>query len=106
MIREFAEFFKSIRSSAEEHNIFPLHFNTNLMVEEHTNNTALVETYVFYVPLETTKLNTPAETLNNTKITGTSRYSFSLIKDLDNVWKIDDFTMRYKQLVVEKTLEE
>lgn len=106
MIREFVEFFKSIRSSAEEHNNFPLHFNTNLMVEEHTNNTALVETCVFYVPLETTKLNAPAETLNNTKITGTSRYSFSLIKDLDNVWKIDDFTMRYKQLVVEKTLEE
>ena len=56
------------------------------------------------MPLDAEKLHLPEETLNNTNITGTARYIFTVIKDIKNIWKIDSYIIKYKQSVVEKTL--
>jgi len=100
----FREFMFGLRSSALKNNVGPLHFISNLNIKEQTSNSAIVETYVMYVPLDTSKLNLPEETLNNTKITGTARYIFSVEKDLKEIWKIKSYVIKYRQSVVEKTL--
>ena len=101
---EFRKFMKGLRLSALENNVGPLHFISNLNIQEQTSRSAIAETYVMYVPLDTSRLDLPEETLNNTKITGTARYIFSLEKDLKNIWKIKSYVIRYRQSVVEKTL--
>jgi len=101
---EFRKFMKGLRLSALENNVGPLHFISNLNIQEQTSRSAIAETYVMYVPLDTSSLDLPEETLNNTKITGTARYIFSLEKDLKNIWKIKSYVIRYRQSVVEKTL--
>ena len=103
---QFEEMMKGFRSSASKNNVGPLHFITNLNIKEQTKDTAVVETYVAYIPLDTSNLHLPEETLNNTKITGTARYIFSVTKDIENIWKIKGFVIKYRQSVVEKTLEE
>ena len=100
----FREFMFGLRSSALKNNVGPLHFISNLNIKEQTSNSAIVETYVMYVPLDTSRLNLPEETLNNTKITGTARYIFSVEKDLKEIWKIKSYVIKYRQSVVEKTL--
>ncbi|MDB9926670.1 nuclear transport factor 2 family protein [Hyphomicrobiales bacterium] len=100
----FREFMLGLRSSALKNNVGPLHFISNLNIKEQTSNSAIVETYVMYVPLDTSRLNLPEETLNNTKITGTARYIFSVEKDLKEIWKIKSYVIKYRQSVVEKTL--
>ena len=103
---QFEEMMKGFRSSASKNNVGPLHFITNLNIKEQTKDTAVVETYVAYIPLDTSNLHLPEESLNNTKITGTARYIFSVTKDIENIWKIKGFVIKYRQSVVEKTLEE
>ena len=102
--KDFGAFMLGLRASALENNVGPLHFISNLNIKEQTNNSAIVETYVMYVPLDTSRLNLPEETLNNTKITGTARYIFSVEKDLKEIWKIKSYVIKYRQSVVEKTL--
>ena len=102
--KQFIEMMRGFRLSAIENQVSPLHFITNLNVKEQTKNKAVVETYVIYVPLDAEKLHLPKETLNNTNITGTARYIFTVIKDIKNIWKIDSYIIKYKQSVVEKTL--
>ena len=103
---QFEEMMRGFRSSATKNNVGPLHFITNLNIKEQTKDTAVVETYVAYIPLDTSNLHLPEETLNNTKITGTARYIFSVTKDIENIWKIKGFVIKYRQSVVEKTLEQ
>ena len=102
--KDFGAFMLGLRTSALENNVGPLHFISNLNIKEQTNNSAIVETYVMYVPLDTSRLNLPEETLNNTKITGTARYIFSVEKGLKEIWRIKSYVIKYRQSVVEKTL--
>ena len=99
---EFRAAFRDIRASARTDGLGPTHCNTNLMVKEQTDRSAVVETYMLYIPLDIASLNIAEETLANTRITGTARYIFSMQKANDGVWRIDDYAMTYKQRVVEE----
>ena len=101
---DFRNGFKQMRDSASEHRIKPLHYNTNLRVIEQSDRRAVAESYMLYVPLDVSVLRDAVQTLSNTRITGTARYLFSLLKGEDGVWRIDKYSIKFDQLVVEATL--
>ena len=80
-----------------------MHANTNLNIQEQTSDRALAETYMLYIPMEIADFNDGEKTQNETKITGTARYVFNLLKGDDGTWRIDNYTITYFQKVVEKT---
>lgn len=103
---DFRSLFRAMRASASDNGVQPLHYNTNLNVKAQTDSTALVETYMLYVPLDIPGLKVAEKTLTGTRITGTARYVFSLLKGDDGVWRINEYAISFDQLVVEATLNE
>ena len=51
------------------------------MVKEQTKDIARVEMYMLYLPVDVASLEEPEVSRLNTRITGTGRYIFSLVKD-------------------------
>jgi hypothetical protein len=100
----FRNAFQEMRASASRHHVKPLHYNTNLRVTSQSDRSAVVESYMLYVPLDVSVLRDAVQTLSNTRITGTARYLFSLLKGEDGVWRIDKYSIKFDQLVVEATL--
>ena len=101
----FRDMFITFRQSATDHGVTPRHCNTNLAVLQQSADHAVVESYMLYVPLEIALLNVPQETLTKTRLNGTGRYVFNLLKGHDGVWRISDYTITYDQKVVEHSLE-
>ena len=99
----FEEMFSRHRGGMATAGIQPMHANTNLNIQEQTSDRALAETYMLYIPMEIADFNDGEKTQNETKITGTARYVFNLLKGDDGTWRIDNYTITYFQKVVEKT---
>jgi hypothetical protein len=55
------------------------------------------------MPLEIAAFNLPAKSFLETRITGTARYTWSLLKGDDGIWRIDSYRIVYLQKVVEAT---
>ena len=83
----------------------PLHCDTNLNIKQQTSDRAIAEAYMLYVPREIAALNNAEKTLTETRITGTARYSFNLLKGDDSIWRIDSYTIIYDQKVVEESTD-
>ena len=79
----------------------PLHLDTNLTIHEQTNERAVAEAYMMYIPLEIAAFNVPEKTRVETQVTGTARYTWDLLKGKDDIWRIDSYTISYFQKVVE-----
>lgn len=100
---EFRSLLNRFRTGAEAAGTAPLHCNTNLNIQQQTNDRAVAETYILYIPMEVAAFNVPEKSLTETRITGTARYLFNLLKGDDGIWRIDDYSITYKQSVVEQS---
>jgi len=101
----FRDLFRSLRAQTADGGVAPLHCNTNLTVTHQTTTQASAECYVIYVPLEIAALNSPETTRLETRITGTARYRFDMLKGQDGQWRINNYLITYDQQVVEHSLE-
>ena len=79
----------------------PLHLDTNLTIHEQTNNKAVAEAYMMYIPLEIAAFSVPEKTFLETRVTGTGRYTWDLLKGDDDIWRINAYKISYFQEVVE-----
>jgi hypothetical protein len=79
----------------------PLHLDTNLTIHEQTYDRAVAEAYMIYITLEIAAFNVPVKTFFETRVTGTARYTWDLLKGDDDIWRINAYKISYFQEVVE-----
>ena len=94
---------RNFRRLCGEAGRLPLHANTNLSVKQQTADRAVAQTYILYIPLEIAALTVPARSLKETRITGTARYLFNLLKGDDGIWRIEHYSITYNQNIVEES---
>jgi hypothetical protein len=99
----FGEQFSRFRAGMTVAGTQPMHANTNLNIQEQTSDRAVAEAYMLYIPMEIAAFNVGEKTQNETRITGTARYLFNLLKGGDCTWRINSYTITYYQKVVEVT---
>ena len=56
-----------------------------------------------WAPQEIAAFNLPEKSFVETRITGTARYTWSLLKGDDGIWRIERYRIAYLQKVVEAT---
>lgn len=100
---DFKNLLSQYRESMVEAGTQPLHLDTNLAIQEQDPDRATAEAYILYMPLEIAAFNLPAKSFLETRITGTARYTWSLLKGDDGIWRIDSYRIVYLQKVVEAT---
>lgn len=98
---EFKSLLTRFRVGSAEAGRQPLHANTNLNIQQQSADRAVAETYMLYVPMEIAAFNVPEKSLTETRITGTARYLFNVLKGDDGIWRIDEYRITYLQKVVE-----
>lgn len=97
----FKEMFSRFRGAVASAGTQPMHADTNLNIQEQTSDRAVAEAYMLYIPMEIAAFNVGEKTQNETRITGTARYLFNLLKGGDGTWRINNYTITYYQRVVE-----
>ncbi|MDA9941512.1 nuclear transport factor 2 family protein [Luminiphilus sp.] len=100
---DFKNLLSQYREFMVEAGTQPLHLDTNLVIQEQDPNRAKAEAYIMYMPLEIAAFNLPEKSFLETRITGTARYTWSLLKGDDGIWRIDSYRIAYLQKVVEAT---
>ena len=100
---DFKNLLSQYRESMVEAGTQPLHLDTNLTVQAQDSDRATAEAYVMYMPLEIAAFNLPEKSFLETRITGTARYTWSLLKGDDGIWRIERYRIAYLQKVVEAT---
>ena len=98
---EFKGLLSKYRAGMVDAGTQPLHLDTNLTIHEQTNNKAVAEAYMMYIPLEIAAFNVPVKTFFETRVTGTARYTWDLLKGGDDIWRINAYKISYFQNVVE-----
>ncbi|MFT5484869.1 MAG: hypothetical protein ACI9UU_001077 [Candidatus Azotimanducaceae bacterium] len=98
---DFQNLFKSFRQRMVDVGTKPMHLDTNLHILEQAGERAVAEAYMLYIPMEIAAFNVPEKSLLETRITGTARYVWNLLKGDDEIWRIEAYTIRYNQQVVE-----
>ena len=94
---DFKNLLSQYRESMVEAGTQPLHLDTNLAIQEQDPNRATAEAYIMYMPLEIAAFNLPEKSFFETRITGTARYTWSLLKGDDGIWRIDSYRIAYLQ---------
>ena len=98
---DFKSLLSKYRKAMVEAGTQPLHLDTNLIVQEQSAKRATAEAYIMYMPLEIAAFNKPEKSFLETRVTGTARYTWNLLKADDGVWRIDAYQISYLQKVVE-----
>ena len=98
---DFWNAFETLRATATEKNIQPLHYNSNLTVKEQTEQTAVVEMYILYIPFRHDAQDGNGIHPGALNTTGTSRYRFQLVNGDDSAWRIAEYRISFDQAVVQ-----
>lgn len=97
---DFRKAFETFRAKATRDNIQPLHYSSNLMIKEQTEETAVAEMYMLYIPFRHDAQDGNGIHPGALNTTGTSRYRFQLVKGDDNIWRIAEYRISFDQAVV------
>jgi 3-phenylpropionate/cinnamic acid dioxygenase small subunit len=98
---DFRKAFETFRANATQKNIQPLHCSSNLTIKEQTEQTAIAEMYMLYIPFRHEAQDDNGIYPGALNTTGTSRYRFQLIKGDDNAWRIAEYRISFDQAVVQ-----
>ena len=98
---DFRKAFETFRATAKQKNIQPLHYSSNLMVKEQTEQIAVAEMYMLYIPFRHDAQDGNGIYPGALNTTGTSRYRFQLVKGDDSTWRIAEYRISFDQAVVQ-----
>jgi len=99
---EFRNAFTEFRASSTKGNVQPLHYSANLMIKAQTQNTAIAEMYMLYIPFDLNAQDDEGIRLGALDITGTSRYRFKLVKTED-IWRIAEYSIYFDQKTIRQS---
>jgi len=99
---EFRHAFTEFRASSTKGHVQPLHYSANLMIKAQTQDTAIAEMYMLYIPFEINAQDDEGIRLGALDITGTSRYRFKLVKTED-IWRIAEYSIYFDQKTIRQS---